>query len=223
MALGGYLYPVNAGFQLVRIIPAFALTALLLAIVPGQGVAMVLRQSLVGGRRAAFLSIVGNSSGLLVWGALSGIGLSAIFAKSHLAFNVLKYAGVLFLLSLAIQTLVQLKKEFGKFDVASGAKTDSWAAYRLGLFTNLTNVKAAVFAVAFIPQFVPHHFTLGLGIFLLSCVQATVSFSWYTFLILAVDKSALFLARPKVRRVLTGISAIGIMLLAVGLLLSHPR
>lgn len=203
--LGGYLCRVSAGLQLLRIIPAFALTALLLAIVPGQGVAMVLRQSLIGGRRAAFFSVAGNSSGLVIWGALSAVGLSAIFARSHTAFNVLKYAGVIFLLGLAIQTLIQLKNEFGKFDVDSGAKTKDGAAYRLGLFTNLTNVKAAVFAVAFIPQFVPHRFSLELGIFLLSCVQASVSFGWYTFLILAVDKSSVFLARPKVRRTLTGI------------------
>jgi threonine/homoserine/homoserine lactone efflux protein len=209
--------------QLLQIIPAFALTALLLAVVPGQGVAMVLRQSLVGGRRAAFYSVFGNSSGLVIWGAMSAVGLSAVFAKSHTAFNILKYLGVAFLVGLAIQTLVQLRNEFGKFDVDSGAKTDAFAAYRLGLFTNLTNVKAAVFAVAFIPQFVPHKFSLGLGIFILSCVQATVSLSWYTTLILAVDKAAVFLARPKVRRILTGISAAGIILLAVGLLLSHPR
>lgn len=213
----------NSGLQLLQIIPAFALTALLLAVVPGQGVAMVLRQSLVGGRRAAFYSVFGNSSGLVIWGAMSAVGLSAVFAKSHTAFNILKYLGVAFLVGLAIQTLVQLRNEFGKFDVDSGAKTDAFAAYRLGLFTNLTNVKAAVFAVAFIPQFVPHKFSLGLGIFILSCVQATVSLSWYTTLILAVDKAAVFLARPKVRRILTGISAAGIILLAVGLLLSHPR
>jgi len=214
---------VNSGLQLLQIIPAFALTALLLAVVPGQGVAMVLRQSLVGGRRAAFYSVFGNSSGLVIWGAMSAVGLSAVFAKSHTAFNILKYLGVAFLVGLAIQTLVQLRNEFGKFDVDSGAKTDAFAAYRLGLFTNLTNVKAAVFAVAFIPQFVPHKFSLGLGIFILSCVQATVSLSWYTTLILAVDKAAVFLARPRVRRALTGISAAGIILLAVGLLLSHPR
>lgn len=213
----------NASLQLLAIVPAFALTALLLAIVPGQGVAMVLRQSLAGGRRAAFFSVFGNSSGLIVWGTLSSVGLSAVFAKSHTAFNILKYVGVLFLLGLAVQTLIQLKNEFGKFDVQSGAKTKAGPAFRLGLFTNLTNVKAAVFAVAFIPQFVPSDFSLGLGIFILSCVQATVSLSWYTFLILAVDKSAVFLARPKVRRMLTGISAAGIILLAVGLLLSHPR
>ena len=117
----------NASLQLLAIVPAFALTALLLAMVPGQGVAMVLRQSLVGGKRAAFFSVFGNSSGLIVWGTLSSIGLSAIFAKSHTAFNVLKYVGVAFLLGLAVQTLIQLKNEFGKFDVDSGAKTKAGA------------------------------------------------------------------------------------------------
>lgn len=213
----------DAGLKLIEIIPAFALTALLLAIVPGQGVAMVLRQSLIGGKRAAFYSILGNSTGLVIWGSMSAIGLSVIFARSHLAFNVLKYLGVAFLLGLAIQTLLQLKREFGKFDTSSGAKTSAGAAYQLGLFTNLTNVKAAVFAVAFIPQFVPKHFALGTGIFILCLVQATVSFSWYSVLILAVDKSSVFLARPKVRRTLTGISAAGITFLAIALLFTKPR
>ena len=213
----------DAGLKLIEIIPAFALTALLLAIVPGQGVAMVLRQSLIGGKRAAFYSILGNSTGLVIWGSMSAIGLSVIFARSHLAFNVLTYLGVAFLLGLAIQTLLQLKREFGKFDTSSGAKTSAGAAYQLGLFTNLTNVKAAVFAVAFIPQFVPKHFALGTGIFILCLVQATVSFSWYSVLILAVDKSSVFLARPKVRRTLTGISAAGITFLAIALLLTKPR
>ena len=213
----------DAGLKLIEIIPAFALTALLLAIVPGQGVAMVLRQSLIGGKRAAFYSILGNSTGLVIWGSMSAIGLSVIFARSHLAFNVLKYLGVAFLLGLAIQTILQLKREFGKFDTSGGAKTSAGAAYQLGLFTNLTNVKAAVFAVAFIPQFVPKHFALGTGIFILCLVQATVSFSWYSVLILAVDKSSVFLARPKVRRTLTGISAVGITFLAIALLFTKPR
>jgi len=208
---------------MLAIIPAFALTALLLAVVPGQGVAMILRQSLVGGRNAAFYSVLGNSTGLIIWGTLSSVGLSAVFAKSHFAFNILKWAGVVFLTGLAIQTLWQLRKEFGKFDVTSGAKTNFFAAYRLGLITNLTNVKAAVFAVAFIPQFVPKGFSLALGIFLLALVQSTVSMSWYSFLILAVDKSSVFLSRPSVRRTLTAISAVGIIVLAVGLAITSPR
>ena len=208
---------------MISVIPAFALTALLLAVVPGQGVAMILRQSLVGGRNAAFYSVLGNTTGLIIWGALSSVGLSAVFAKSHFAFNLLKWAGVAFLTALALQTLWQLRREFGKFDVTSGAKRNFFAAYRLGLITNLTNVKAAVFAVAFIPQFVPKGFSLGLGIFLLALVQSMVSMSWYSVLILAVDKSSLFLAKPSVRRALTGVSAIGIIVLAIGLAITSPR
>jgi threonine/homoserine/homoserine lactone efflux protein len=93
----------------------------------------------------------------------------------------------------------------------------------LGLLTNLTNVKAAVFAVAFIPQFVPKSFPLGIGIFLLSCVQSMTSALWYTSLIMAVHKSSAFLGRPAVRRTLTAISAIGIIALAVGLAVTRPR
>ena len=209
--------------DLVKVFPAFFLTALLLAIVPGQGVAMVLRQSIVGGKRPAFYSVLGNSSGLLIWGAASGIGLSAVFAKSPTAFNILKYAGVAYLGLLSFQTLLQVRKEFGKFDLKSNVKVNFLPAYRVGLLTNLTNVKAAVFAVAFIPQFVPKNFNLGLGIFILSGVQACASTSWYSSLILAVDKSAVALQKPRVRRALTAISALGILALALGLLFTKPR
>lgn len=209
--------------DLLKVIPAFALTAFVLAVVPGQGVAMVLRQSLVGGRRAALYSVLGNSTGLIIWGAMSSVGLSAIFAKSHLAFSILKYAGVAFLVGLAIQTLFELRNQYGKFEIEGSAKTSFIPAFRLGLLTNLTNVKAAVFAVAFIPQFVPKSFSLGWGIFILACVQASVSSAWYSSLISAVNKASVFLARPRVRRALTGVSAVGILFLAVGLLLSNPR
>ena len=209
--------------DLLKVIPAFALTAFVLAVVPGQGVAMVLRQSLVGGRRAALYSVLGNSTGLIIWGAMSSVGLSAIFAKSHLAFSILKYAGVAFLVGLAIQTLFELRNQYGKFEIEGSAKTSFIPAFRLGLLTNLTNVKAAVFAVAFIPQFVPKSCSLGWGIFILACVQASVSSAWYSSLISAVNKASVFLARPRVRRALTGVSAVGILFLAVGLLLSNPR
>lgn len=209
--------------ELIKVFPPFFLTALLLAIVPGQGVAMVLRQSIVGGKRPAFYAVFGNSFGLLIWGAASGIGLSAIFAKSPTAFNILKYAGVAYLGLLSFQTLLELKKEFGKFDFSNHIKTRFTEAFRVGLLTNLTNVKAAVFAVAFIPQFVPKNFNLGLGIFILSGVQACASLSWYSSLILAVDKASVFLAKARVRRTLTAISAIGILGLAIGLLLTKPR
>ena len=52
--------------QLLLNVPAFAFATLLLVMVPGQGVAMVLRQSILGGSKAAFLSAIGNCVGILL-------------------------------------------------------------------------------------------------------------------------------------------------------------
>ena len=205
----------------LQALPGFMGTAFILAMVPGQGVAMILRQSILGGRNAAIWSVLGNSSGLIIWGTLSSVGLSAIFAASEMAYNLLKWLGVAFLCGLSIQTLLQLRNESGKFELEGIANTSKGAAYRLGLFTNLSNVKAAVFAVAFVPAFVPSDFNLGLGIFILGFVWAFTSLSWYLILIAMVDRASLFLAKPKVRRILTGLSALGILALALGLALSQ--
>ena len=209
--------------ELLLVVPAFAFTTLLLVMVPGQGVAMVLRQSILGGSKAAFFSALGNCAGILTWATSSAIGLSAIFARSHTAYTLLKWSGVIFLVIVSIQTLLTLKNEFGKFDLESKSEMNLLSSFRLGLVTNLTNVKAAVYAVAFLPAFVPDDFSLGWGIFIFGSIWALVSICWNIFLIWTVKKSAAYIQKPVVRRVLTAISALGIMFLAVGLALSSGR
>ena len=209
--------------SLLKVLPAFIATAFLLAVVPGQTVAMIFRQALMGGTKTAYTTLLGTSSALIIWGAASAIGLSQIFARSPLAYSALKYAGVAFLTFLAMQTLWSLRKEFGKFDYEGIAKTGLGPAFRLGLITNLTNVKAAVFAVAFIPQFVPSDFNLGWGIFTLSFVQAFTSGAWYLFMISIIGRATSILSKPTMRRALTAFSAIGILFLAAMLLLTSPR
>jgi threonine/homoserine/homoserine lactone efflux protein len=202
----------------LHVVPAFALTVLIIVAVPGQGVAMVLRQSILSGKEAAFYSVFGNTTGLLVWGVLSSVGLSAIFQASPAAFNVLKWAGVAYLTLLSIQTLLQLRNEAGKFEYESGQRAKNFGpAFRIGITTNLTNVKAAVFSVGLVPQFVPNTFNLGWGIFILSCIWALISMTWYSLMITIVDKSSKWIQQPKIRRALTAFSAVGIAALAIGL------
>ena len=204
--------------EFLQVIPAFALTVLVIVAVPGQGVAMVLRQSILSGKQAAMYSVLGNSSGLIIWGILSSVGLSAIFQASPTAFNVLKWAGVFYLTILSLQTLAELRNQAGKFEYEEGNKAKDFnSAFRIGITTNLTNVKAAVFSVGLVPQFVPNSFNLGLGIFLLSCVWTIVSFTWYTIMITIVDKSSKWIQKSAVRRWFTAFSAVGIAGLAIGL------
>ena len=209
--------------QLLLNIPAFVLATVLLVMVPGQGVAMVLRQSILGGSKAAFLSAIGNCVGILTWATSSAIGLSAIFAQSQTAYSILKWVGVSYLVFVSLQTLFALRHEFGKFDLESKSEVSNGASFRLGLITNLTNVKAAVYAVAFLPAFVPSNFSLAWGILIFGSIWAFISILWNIFLIWTVKKSSVFIQRPTVRRTLTAISALGIMGLAIGLALSSGR
>ena len=205
---------------LLENLPSFILATTLLVMIPGQGVAMVLRQSIVGGPKAAFLSSIGNCAGILIWSVSSAIGLSAIFTESETAYLILQWSGVVFLTFISAQTFLSLRKEFGKFDLESHEESTSWGSFRLGLITNLTNAKAAVYAVAFIPAFIPKQTSLGFGIIALGAVWALISILWNIGLIWTVKKSASYIQKPVVRRSLTGISAIGILGIAVGLALS---
>lgn len=206
--------------QLLLNIPAFAGATLLLVMVPGQGVAMVLKQSITGGSKAALLSAIGNCAGIFLWSISSAIGLSAIFTQSQLAYSLLKWTGVAFLVLVSLQTALTLRKEFGTFDLDGTRQPSNWASFRLGLITNLTNVKAAVYAVAFLPAFVPQDFSLAWGIMIFGSIWAIVSICWNLFLIWTVKKSSTYIQRPIVRRTLTAISALGIMGLALGLAFS---
>lgn len=201
-------------------LPGFVLAVFLLALVPGQTVAMVLRQAIVGGTKVAFWSIFGSSSALVVWGVLSGLGLSVVFQQNATAYAALKWTGVGYLMFLSVQTLWQSRKVSGKFEFSGGEVQSGFSAYRTGMLTNLTNAKAAVFAVAFLPLYVPADFPMGVGVSILGVVWAAVSISWYSVLILSVDKASAWLSRPSVRRGLTVASGLGIALLALGLALS---
>ena len=206
--------------ELLVNLPSFILATTFLVMIPGQGVAMVLRQSIIGGPKAAFLSSIGNCAGILIWSVSSAIGLSAIFTKSETAYLILKWSGVLFLTFISVQTFLSLRKEFGRFDLESNQESTNWGSLRLGLITNLTNAKAAVYAVAFIPAFIPKETSLGFGIISLGAIWALISILWNIGLIWMVKKSSAYIQKPKVRRSLTAISAVGILAIAIGLALS---
>ncbi|MEY3848860.1 MAG: hypothetical protein RLZ20_360 [Actinomycetota bacterium] len=201
-------------------LPAFIFATTLLVMVPGQGVAMVLRQSIVGGPKAALLSSIGNCLGIMIWSISSAVGLSAIFTESETAYLILKWTGVIFLTLISAQTFYSLREEFGKFDLDSKIQISDWGSFRLGLVTNLTNAKAAVYAVAFIPAFIPQQSSLAIGIITLGAVWAIISIAWNIGLIWTVKKSSIYIQKPQVRRVLTATSAIGILGIAISLAVS---
>src|SRR5690606_12896977 len=118
------------------------------AVIPGADFAMVLRQSVVHGRREALLTSAGIATAILVHGTYTLLGVGVIVGQSLLLFNILKWAGAAYLVFLAISALRSPPPQppvVGE-DVA-GHKGDM-AAFALGFLTNLLNPKAVLFFLA---------------------------------------------------------------------------
>lgn len=99
--------------------------------------------------------------------AFAALGISAILATSALAFTAVKYAGAAYLLYLGFQAL--RSGSATSLELRAGPRTTAWKAYRQGVLVDVLNPKAAIFFMAFLPQFVrPEHGAvplqlLGLG------------------------------------------------------------
>src|SRR5215217_8099097 len=75
------------------------------AVIPGADFAMVLRQSIAHGRRAALFTSAGVATSILVHGTYTLLGVGVIVGQSLMLFNLLKWAGAAYLVWLAISAL----------------------------------------------------------------------------------------------------------------------
>ncbi len=131
----------------------FLTASLALIATPGPDLIYVVTRGVAQGRRAALVSACGVCSGLVVHTSFAAIGLSALLARSAVAFSVVKYAGAAYLIYLGIKALLSRESLVATGEaapVASRLRGDFWQ----GVASNVLNPKVALFFLAFLPQFV---------------------------------------------------------------------
>lgn len=129
----------------------FLLTTLIIVASPGTGVVYTLAAGLSRGARASILAAFACTLGIVphLVAALSGI--AALLHTSAILFEIVKYAGVAYLLYMAWQSL----REHGALRVDAGADPRTpWQVLVDGVLINLLNPKLSIFFVAFLPQFI---------------------------------------------------------------------
>jgi threonine/homoserine/homoserine lactone efflux protein len=180
----------------------FALTALVLIMLPGPDQALITRNALVGGRFAGVLTMLGGVLGVTVHAAAAALGLSALLLASATAFTVLKIAGAAYLLWLAAQMLwsARRSRHVPVDDAAVGAPRRPSAHLRQGFLSNALNPKVALFFVTFLPQFIATDSASPRAeALLLSGIFAVLYLSWFGLYVAAVDRLGRWLRRPRVR------------------------
>lgn len=194
-------------------IVAFVAASFLIALSPGPGTAMVLRQS-VHGRKAALATVFGMEVAVACWAVAAALGLSVLLTASEIAFHTLRIAGAVFLIYLGVKALVSKS--------LPGEAPPPGHAFRSGLIVNLANPKLGVFAISFLPQFVPAG-EAGQGVLLFLAIGwVLIDTVWYLIIVTILHTIRGWLARPRIRTVLEKLS--GGVLLALGVrLVLDPR
>ncbi|MCP4821808.1 MAG: LysE family translocator, partial [Shimia sp.] len=128
----------------------FLLTAFVVVIAPGTGVIYTLAMGLGQGPRAALWAALGCTVGILPHLMAATLGLAALLHTSAMLFNVVKFAGVAYLLYLAYQAL--------RSDGALAVKAERTAQAgfviaRRAALINILNPKLSVFFLALLPPF----------------------------------------------------------------------
>jgi threonine/homoserine/homoserine lactone efflux protein len=133
---------------------AFGLAAFVIIVIPGPSVVFTVGRALAYGRGVALLTVLGNSTGLLVVMVLVAFGLSAVVAESLLVFTTIKVVGAAYMCWLGVQALrhrraIQMTDPDGGHPPMPGLR-----AVRQGFVVGVSNPKAFMMFAAVLPQFV---------------------------------------------------------------------
>jgi threonine/homoserine/homoserine lactone efflux protein len=122
-----------------------------LFLIPGPAVLMTVGRAASAGRRVGVATGLGVATGDLGHAAMATFGLSALLMTSALAFQVVKYAGVAYLIYLGLRAFFE---KSGSLDVPNSGAITASRAFRQAVLAELLNPKTALFFLAFLPQFV---------------------------------------------------------------------
>ncbi len=136
----------------------YLLTAFLICVSPGIGVIYTLSSTLGGGLRAGLWASLGCTIATVLHLAVAMAGLAAVLHASAVLFQLIKFAGVTYLLWMAWATL----QDRGGLSVTAAVPKPPIQLIRSGILLNILNPKLPLFFVAFIPQFVPQGSSIGL-------------------------------------------------------------
>ena len=189
----------------------------LLIVTPGPDTALVIRNALGSGARAATATAFGIGIGSLVWALASLLGIAVVLETSATAFTVLKLAGAAYLAYLGIRTLLLGRRSA---EPASVARLDDQTAFQQGVLGNLLNPKAAVIFVTVLPQFIePGDSTVRLVLMLIAYEAMLVP--WLSLYGKVISRAGRSRAGARVRGWLNRVT--GVVLIGLGVRLAVER
>jgi threonine/homoserine/homoserine lactone efflux protein len=135
-------------------VAAFVIAVFLLSVAPGPDMLFIVANAAAGGRRAGLVAAVGMSTGLAIHTLGAALGLSALFRAAPEALTVVRVAGAVFLVYLAVTSWRASRDGGGTARTGEPLpRRPLPKVYVMATLTNVANPKVVLFYLAFLPQF----------------------------------------------------------------------
>ncbi len=181
------------------------------AISPGPSLAVVLRNTISGGRTRGVMTGIGHGLGLGIYAFIAVMGLSSLLLANEQIFNLLQWAGALVLIWLAFNMITHNPSVASKEHQGSGHR-----GFLEGFMIAFLNPKILVFLVAVFSQFINPDIT-NLGCLIMAMMAGVIDTTWYV-LVAAVLAGTPIVDKLRVNAVMIDRS-IGVVLLMLAILL----
>lgn len=204
---------------------AFLGVAALVIMTPGPDTALTVRNALLGGLPAGMATAAGVVVGQAIWALGTSIGIVGLLVTSEPIFIAVKLLGAGYLVFLGVQSIrvsfararwpESLPGQVRRHDLSS------IRAFRQGIINDLGNPKMAAFFTSLLPQFVPSRdvsFATPMALGLLFCVMTLVWLILYAGVVAHIGE---VLRRPRIRRVLEGLTGVALVGLGIRLASEH--
>ena len=198
---------------------AYCFAVAILVLMPGPIVTLVVANSLSHGSRLGLATVAGASVGNAILLVATTVGLVAFFALLSEIFEVVRWVGALYLIWLGVKVW---RASGGQgLAILPAAKQSSRAAFLQGFLIAITNPKAIVFYVAFLPQFIDSHLPAGPQLFMMIGAMIIMAlFSDSAYALLAGRARGWFTTSAR-RRLQSGITGTLLIGIGCGLLLAR--
>jgi RhtB (resistance to homoserine/threonine) family protein len=200
---------------------SFLPVATILIVVPGPDTALVTKNALLHGRRAALGTALGVNLGLVLWTLAAAFGLAAVVRASSVAFTTLKLVGAAYLIWLGVQALRAARHHSATAGTSSGVRSrrlGGVGGFRQGLTSDLSNPKIAVLFTSLLPQFVGGRGATQVPLLMLGGLFVAMTLIWLCAYALVAVKASETLRRPRIAKALERFT--GIVLICFGLRLA---
>ncbi|MFE3003218.1 LysE family translocator [Nocardia sp. NPDC059246] len=201
---------------------SFAVTSLIIILVPGSDVFLLLRVSVSEGVAAGLRALAGIHLGNVIQAAMMISGIGLIISRVPGALTALKLVGAAYLLYLAVSSLrAVLRPSNGPAETSdeqeAGAQRLS-SPFLQGLLANVTNPKVLIFFVAFFPQFLGNAGSVSVQLLVLSVIFISLAVIWEGIIVVGAGRLGRMMNSVRFTKVMDAACTTAFTGLAVALL-----